>query len=627
MEMSPHGGQSESQKIIMTNLDIIKIALITGAILAGGLQVSAQYDQNINVEGKYVPEYINHDRLGLFPEPIKFPAQESELNYSLTGVNADFEPQLVPLQATGWKSTRAYSATKGYLDLALGSWLRGTLSAGYRFVDTGDTQAGVRFQHNSTTLWKPEVSVAAKENRMWRYDESLGVYAAHTFGNAGRLDASLDYHIGNFNYYGYIFPEAPTQTLNDAAFKAAWHSRAGRDILTWHVGADVRYFGYRSLYLPDATSSAGKAQSVQGSRETTASLDADITFPLSSSSALGLEAEGEIVAYAKPDGSESALTPAIAPDNYGMVTLTPFYRFVHRRININIGARMDFAFRAGEANDRYSTFHIAPEVRLDYNAGPMSLYLDATGGSRLNTLAANYERDYYQTPAVCSSRPEYTPLDAKLGVSFGPFSGFYAGFEFSYRTTRGLHNGGWYMPMLNCESEDAGYDLLPAEIDGHPVEYDFNPAIGYDIGGFSFGVKLGYDAGKYFRIDASTSYQKQSGDTGFFNGYDRPEYTAQIRAVTNPWGRLKFSVGYSLRAMRKMAVAAYRADESKLNGPFITDFRLPNTSELSFSASYGITDNFDLSLQADNLLNRKTLYLPGLPTPGISISGGISLRF
>lgn len=183
------------------------------------------------------------------------------------------------------------------------------------------------------------------------------------------------------------------------------------------------------------------------------------------------------------------------------------------------------------------------------------------------------------------------------------------------------------MPMLNCESEDAGYDLLPAEIDGHPVEYDFSPAIGYDIGGFSFGVKLGYDAGKYFRIDASTSYQKQSGDTGFFNGYDRPEYTAQVRAVTNPWSRLKFSVGYSLRAMRKMAVAAYRADESKLNGPFITDFRLPNTSELSFSASYGITDNFDLSLQADNLLNRKTLYLPGLPTPGISISGGISLRF
>lgn len=627
MEMSPRSGQSESQMIIMANLDIIKSALIAGAILAGEIQVSAQYDQNINVEGKYVPEYINHDRIGLFPEPIKFPAQESELNYSQTGVNADFEPQLVPLQATGWNSTRAYSASKGYLDLALGSWLRSNLSAGYRFVDTAETLAGVRFQHNSTTLWKPKVSVAAADNRMWRYDESLGLYAAHSFGNAGRLDASLDYHIGNFNYYGYIFPEAPTQTLNDVAFKAGWHSRSGRDILTWHAGAAVRYFGYRSLYLPDALSSAGLPRREQGSRETSAYVEAGITFPLSSLSALGLEAEGNLVAYAKPDGSESALTPWIAPDNYGMITLTPFYRFVRWRINISIGARMDLAFRAGEANDRYSTFHIAPEVRLDYNAGPISLYLNATGGSRLNTLAANYERDYYQTPAVCTSRPEYTPLDATLGVSFGPFSGFHAGFEFCYRMTNGLHNGGWYMPLLNCENGDAGYDLLPAEIDGHPVEYDFNPATGYNIRGFSFGVKLGYDAGKYFKIDGSAYYQRQSGDTGFFNGYDWPEYTAQIRAVTNPWNRLKFSVGYSLRAMRKMAVAAYRADESKLNGPFVTDIRLPNKSELSFSASYGITDNFDISLQADNLLNRKTLYLPGLPEPGLALSGGISLRF
>lgn len=601
------------------------MALMIAAITMGGLFASAQYDQNINVEGKYVPEYISHDRIGLFPEPVKFPAQKSELDYSLTGVNADFEPMLVPLQATGWNSTRLYSANRGYLDLALGSWLRSTLSAGYRFVETKETIFGVRFQHNSTSLWKPEVSTAAADTRMWRYDESLGLYAAHSFGDNGRLDAAVDYHLGNFNYYGYAFADAPTQTLNDVAFRASWHSPSGRDILTWHAGAAVRYFGYRSLYLPATT--GGRPQNIQGSRETSAAIDAGINFPLSSKSAIGLEAEGQLIAYAKPEGLTSAETAAIAPDNYGMVTLTPYYRFVRSRLNIRLGARVDLAFRAGEVNDRYSTFHIAPDVRLDYNAGPLALYLHATGGNRLNTLAANYERDYYQNPAVCSSRPEYTPLDATIGVTFGPFGGFHAGFDISYRMTNGLRYGGWYMPALNGDNVVAGSVRLPASIDGRPVDYDFNPGMGYNIRGFSLGLNVGYDAGRYFKIDGSGHYQKQDGDTGYFNGYDRPEWTAELRAETNPWSTLKFSVGYSLRAMRMMAVPTYWGDESKLNGAFTTDVRLPNTSMLSFGASYGITDNFDVSIQADNLLNRKNLYLPGLPEPGIAFSAGISLRF
>lgn len=610
----------------MTRINI-KRAVVIAAIITGGASASAQYDQSINVEGKYVPEYIGHERIGLFPEPMRFPAQESELNYSLSGVNADFEPQLVPLQATGWEATRSYSNRRGYLDLSLGSWLRSTLSAGYRLVDTPATLAGVRFQHNSTSLWKPEVSAAAADTRMWRYDESFGVYAAHSFAGAGRLDASLDYHLGNFNYYGYIFPSAPTQTLNDVAFRAGWNSPSGRDILTWHVGASVRYFGYRSLYLPEATSSAGVPASAQGSRETAAALEAGLIFPLSSLSAMGLDVEGQLVTYADPNDEASRAKSVIAPDNYGMVSLAPYYRFVRSRLNISLGARVDLAFKAGEENDRYSTFHIAPDVRLDFNGGAVALYIRATGGSRLNTLAANYERDYYQTPAVCSSRPEYTPLDAKAGISFGPFAGFHAGLEIGYRMTNGLHNGGWYMPWLNLEDIYSTSLALPGEIDGRPVEYDFNPATSYNIRGFSLGLGLGYDAGRYFRLDASAYYQKQNGDSGYFNGYDRPEWTTEVRAETNPWRTLKFALGYKLRAMRKMAVAAYWGDESRLNGPFITDYRLPNTSLLSFSASYGITENFDISIQADNLLNRESLYLPGLPEPGLAINGGISLRF
>ena len=77
---------------------------------ATALPAAAQYDQDINVEGKYVPEYIQHDRIGIFPRPIRFEAAKSSLSYSLGGVNADFTPQALPLQATGWRTARRMSA-------------------------------------------------------------------------------------------------------------------------------------------------------------------------------------------------------------------------------------------------------------------------------------------------------------------------------------------------------------------------------------------------------------------------------------------------------------------------------------------------------------------------------------
>lgn len=642
----------------MTTKNHLYRLLSSGVLLAAVMPAIAQYDQNINVEGKYVPEFIDRDRIGLFPKQLKFPPQKSELAYSLTGVNADFAPMLVPLQATGWNTTREYSANRGYLDLGMGSWLNSTLSAGYRFVDDRNTVFGVRLQHNSTSLWNPDVDARLKDAKRWRYDESLGIYASHIFEGLGSLDAALDYHLGNFNYYGfspYFIPDGnsgsqagvpvptiaagsdltpPTQTLNDIAFRFAWHSPASREALTWYAGASIRYFGYRSFYYyPTVNDVTSGPDRVQGSRETVTSLCAGINFPTAYKSAIGLDVDGSLVTYSDRDSYSSALSHNVFgylpgnPDNYGLLNLTPYYRFNTSGLDIRIGARIDLAFNAGVENDRYSTFHIAPSVKLDYNAGPVAFYLYANGGSRLNTLAGNYEYDYYQNPAVYSTRPVYSPVDAKLGVTFGPFSGFHAGIDVSYRISRGEYNGGWFMPWLNLNSFEPGAIGLPSEVEGRKLMYDFSPDVRIDMKGLSLGLNLGYDAGRYFSIDANAHYQRQNGETGYFNGYDRPEWIAEVSAVSNPWNTLKFKLGYQLRAMRMMCAPAYYVDSTPLNGLSLIGYRLPNKSMLSLGVSYGITENFDVWIQADNLLCRKTLYLPGLPEPGLCMAAGIGVRF
>lgn len=68
--------------------------MLLGATAPGAM---AQYDQDISVEGKYVPEFIARDRIGLFPKPVKFPMETSSLSYSLTGVPADFTPEAVAM--------------------------------------------------------------------------------------------------------------------------------------------------------------------------------------------------------------------------------------------------------------------------------------------------------------------------------------------------------------------------------------------------------------------------------------------------------------------------------------------------------------------------------------------------
>ena len=624
-------------------MEMMKHKYISALLLASvAFPVCAQYDQDIDVEGKYVPEYIRHDRLGLFPKPIKFPLEKSTLEYALGGVDADFTPLAVPIQATAWNAVRDYSASRGYVELGLGSYLQSTLSAGYRIIDTRQTLLGVRLQHNSTSLWKPRVSDLTPDTRMFRYDESLGVYGNHTFEGYGRLDAALDYHIGNFNYYGFdndlivvndnadvkgFYKDAPTQTLNDFAARVSWHSPSRLDNLTWNAGAGVRYFGYRRFYLPGTLN---ECVGFTGGRETDVNINGGLNFPTSTKSAIGIDLDADFFSYGKIE-VKAAVADHVnipsAPDSYGMVSLTPYYRFNRDKLNVRIGAKIDLAFNAGPEEDRYSAFHIAPAVRLDYDAGPVSFFLHALGGSKLNTLASNYELDYYQSPVLLNTAPVYSPLDGRLGVSFGPFSGFYAGFEVDYRTSRGQYLGGWYQYLINGWGFNPSKAGLADVVDRKDVCYDFNPDCATNLSGFSFGLKAGYDGGRFFKIDAEGHYQRQDGKTGYFNGFDRPEWTASVSMESNPWSTLKFRLSYDLRAKRMMTAKAYESNSSPLNNYILATCRLPNYSSLGFGASYGITDNINVWIQADDLLCRKNYYMPGLREPGLRLSAGAGFTF
>lgn len=598
---------------------------------------NAQLHESINVEGKYVPEVIRVDRVNAFPQAMRFTLDSAPMEYEWGGVAASFSPYLLALPATGWRDTKKYERNRGYLEFGAGSWLNSTLSAGYRFVDNSSTLVGIRLQHNSTSLWKPRVCEATYDEAQYRYDEVIGLYASHLVKGVGRFDAAFDYHVGLFNYYGTVFPATeadrsmPEQTVNDVSLRIDWKSLVAATYSPqYDAMLRIRHFGYRTLPLP----SSWRDMTAKGNRETNVELAGTFKMPWDNGSAVGINADLNVLLYGGREDVFTWSSPGIAeetlkrPDNYGMFTLTPHYSFTRDLFDLSIGADIDLAFNAGPDGNRYSLFHIAPDVKVALQSGSFGMYLNILGGTELNTLANLRQYDYYMMPALATTRPTFTPFDASFGINLGPFAGFSLGADIKYKASRNVPLGGWYQAWLNYGDKPAeGMDAFL--VGNERMQYSLNTE-GINLHGYSVGAHVAYEPSSAVRIVAEGSWQPQKDKKGYFNGYDRPRVTARLEASVKPVRQMRITAGYDYRGVRNIYTtsAIYPAPGGITmgdNDPVLHSLRLPDLTLLNLSASWRFSPSVSVWVQGDNLLNRHDEVLPCLPTQGVVITGGLML--
>lgn len=600
----------------MTTSNIIKGA---AAIALAFLPLAAQaqsLNETVNVDAKYKPDIIRLDRLGALPTRVAFDLKESPLPYSGKSVITDFNPLLYQLPATGWMATRTPSRYPGYFNLGMGSWLNTDASLGYRLINTEKTSLGFSLQHNSTTLFKPESFEEIPRIGRKRYDDVLAINGSNLFDGLGRLDAQLRYHVGYFNYASWAWgasedeATAPTQTLNDVFARVGWQALENNSGLNWNAALSARYFGYRALYVPEQDRSY---ETYKGLRETRIRLDGGVYMNWDAGSAVGLNADLNAMLYSQPEfGANEKLL-----DNYGMVSLTPFYRFQRGLLNIRLGARLDLSMNAGSKDDRYSFFHIAPDVALDWQSGPAGLYLHIGGGSRMATLAGFAQLDPYQTPMLATTRPMYEPIDARLGFNFGPFSGFSAGFSVAYKRMNNVPLRGWYS------------SLRYHELFGMPSLFPMaEEPLDMDIKGFSAALNLKYSMGSVFTIGLEGSYQPQNKDDGYFNGFDRARWIFNGAIEVSPIKPLHIVLDYNYRGVRTVyGPELPGAGDVLVNDDRIFGMRLKDMSLLNLQAKYDVTSRFDVFVQANNLFNRKDALLPAQGQQGINFLAGFGVIF
>lgn len=603
----------------MKNLQSILRALsITLTVSASCATIAAQeLNESLVVEGEYTPTVRRQDKINMLPERLRYNLSPNDLKFAGSGVTTNSENDIYALPAIGWQNSRNIDTDKGYLDFGIGSYMNITGSAGWSFLNTQQSKAGVWLQHNSSSTFSPfdyqwdtpNEELPDKATRKLS-DSKLGLYASHHF-DAGTLDTQLSYRFARFNYYGVDrdivtnYGKIPTQNLNNIDMQAEWSGKPIKNTINYSLSARYRHFSYHRYFTP---TTAYKTQ-----KENHFSIAGKMLMPWDSGSNIGIDVAGDLLIYTDPETTLSF--PHM--EDYGMISLSPYYRFIKENLIVGVGARIDLTANAKREyiesgiTNNYSFFHISPNLRVDWKKNSVGLYIYLNGGTQLNTLASNSQLDYYQAPMLSGTIPVYSPIDMSMGVTVGQISGFSASVKFDYKISNNIPYAGCYVTRIDNHNSFSN----PANAD-------------IDIKGFRIGLTADYKYGKMLEFDASAYFSPQDKEKGYFNGYDRPEWTADANFTINPWSTLKVNLGWQLRANRTLYDATLTPAEHHRPEVNTTYTPLEDINLINIGASYALlNERLTVWVNAENILGSEVYLNPAMPQEKFNIMAGVGFTF
>ncbi len=237
------------------------------AMLLWATGASAQFDQTISVDGRYVPEYIGREKIGMFPRPERFSINAGSLDFDRTGVVAALSLRSLFRSKPQAGAPRALKHHADTSTPASGSWLNS--HSQLRLHDYR------RLRHIRRSPVPAQFHLAVEPGdirRKRRLPPALRRTHRFPLRRPVRCRDSRptqDTIFGRFNYCGVIpsdgqsIPETSEdrglwQTLNDVDARVRWDSPASSSRqVGYYAGAGARYFGWNRIYTVDASTLKG----------------------------------------------------------------------------------------------------------------------------------------------------------------------------------------------------------------------------------------------------------------------------------------------------------------------------------------------------------------------------------
>lgn len=592
------------------------IITAAAAVAAAPAALTAQQlEQEVEVSRQVVVDHYDASRIALTPKLILPTLQQQPLSYSDRTVAIDMPTNISFLEPTAYADTLATSPYNGYASIGYLPIYNLGASAGYKIVDNDRLRLNTWMQYNGSSYKDSRTPALpggeAADRNIWRHTVTAAVTAHTMLGKRSEIDASLQYTFARFNAPGTqtrtsagLAGDLYAQSVNRINTSATFFSAIGG--LRYSAGASYEYFGYRDGAPTSLLGYYEPATAFDPVREHVIRFGALGQLPMSKSSSVILGIDVEMLDDTRRSFLENDATAALGyrlhsrrGDNcHGFVSLRPAYRVANDILTLHIGLNAQASFHSGKI------LHIAPAVKASWTpAAAFTIWGEAGGGEHLNTLSSLYDVNYMTAPMLAYG-DSHLPLTVEGGIVAGPFRGAYAELFGGYAIAND-----WLMPL------------------GFPA-CGFGPTLfkAIDMRGWHAGVRLGYKYKNLGEARISAEAAPQSYDRGYYLWRDRAKYVIKAEVTARPIDRLDVGVSYELRARRALLDRTMVVDGVYLyNQEF--GFNLGNVSLLNIHGAYQLTKQLSVSLNLENLLNRRVSTLGLVESQGITGLAGVSYKF
>lgn len=557
-------------------------AIASAAILPMGAQT---LEKEIVIDREIVPELRAVSRLNNYPVLSKPDLKPKRLSFYDINSISEITSSLTTLEPAASADAIAQSRQRGYVSVGYFPAYNLGASAGYQFINKPTTSLGAWVQFDGKSYdWEPIVGPGVETDKLHRNSITGGIDFSHIFRRAGRLDINADY---TYHWLNRPWQSVDsTYTANAFNIKATWSARSSE--MLYFIEGQMRHFGFsgKEHSLPELSPlndglsqnlisfRGGTSYSITPSSVLTGVVTVDFSrynqfnyicfqFP-------GTDpATGEVIHY----------PPELLAGNgktYGLINLQPSYRYFTSDFSLRLGVKAQISTNSGK------TFHIAPDVAIDWRPASMfQITAAAGGGEYVNTLSRLFALNPYMSPSF-SYNFSHRPIEFDAAMKIGPYKGFavkvFAGYSAANE---------WLMPM--------GINPPAADPKNYPNLSIFSPV---NLTAWHGGAALEFKVSDIVEGEVSYTFAPNSFSHSDPRNIDRAKQVLDVKLSSHPIDRLTIDAGFQLRTGRKM----YNLWN---NSTDVKELDLNHMNNLRLGANYQIFDWMSVYAQVENLLNCK----------------------
>ena len=567
------------------------IAIIILILLA--LQVTAQHDEQVTVEGKYRPKVNKVNKLTLQPE-----TPQPSYNYPSSEVNPieakqKFALDLEKIAPTGFsaKDDKLVTPTKNFLMAGIGTRISPIFLYKHNSMLTKTLGLGVGIKHNSSWLNIKDYAPSGYMNNAFDVNLTTSRF------DGIQLDAGVFYKNDMYHYYGVNLVETPLtddqieqycprQTYNTIGGHLGLASTSTRVGELNHSGSlDYQYtfdkFDAKEHFV-GLDYGIGYAQNWWGDKSHPQKVGLDVGFQ-----------------YDNFNVNEET-------ENRIFFKVNPFFEMKNDFYRLHLGVRIDGATQITE-DDKF--FAVRPDVSgsLFVLNKKLEFYAGVNGGRKMLRFSEIVEENpfFFYSYLPNHSFDVFRSQNVRLG--------FEGGVRTNIVDIVDLHLGVRYRHTDNdlffvVNPESVGNEMIYNKFD---VFYDETQLVSV-LADVRVKMRIGLTA------DLSFAYNNCTPTV-----LDVPLY----RPTTE--GKLKLTYGFNERLAFNASFLYQGGRWARLDPVLATtpSFKLKDIFDLSIGADYKVNDQITAFALLDNIAHQKYQLYYNYPVTGIQFFAGVKLRF